>query len=100
MFDINKLYFLKKNLIVLLTVFPLQQEPCCHRATAHPNLQCLPLPPAPGFCPDLHQFLHITSNAKPQKKPQKFTGDPVVVGIYLWALPDPPRMQPPVWTRV
>lgn len=28
--------------------------------------------------------LHITSNAKPQRRPQNFTSDLVVTGIQLW----------------
>lgn len=78
----------------------MQQEPCCHRATAHPHLQCLPLPPAPG-CTSAHAFtdvLHITSNAKPQNRPQKVTGDLVAEGIQLWLCLSP-GMQPPARTR-
>lgn len=64
----------------------MQREPCCHGATAHPNLQCLPLPPALG-CTSAQTFtpvLHITSNAEPQRRPQKFTSDLVVEGMQPW----------------
>lgn len=44
----------------------------------------MPQPPVSAFPQTFPNVLHITSNAKPQRRPQKFTSDLVVVGIQLW----------------